>query len=88
MAGRGTPALFGGTQKIEVGLAAGPRVDDGGKVAREVVSDASIFRRKGKGKRERGLWGCDWLPEVHIEGVNIRRANVAQHQRRIVGSKP
>ncbi len=37
------PPLFRGTQEIEFRLAAGPRVNDGGKVARKVIRVALII---------------------------------------------
>ena len=46
------------TQKIEVGVTAGTRIDDGGKVAGKIVGvTACVIQGKGKGNLQREL-GC------------------------------
>ena len=58
-------------QKIEVGVTAGTRIDDGGKVTREVVGEALVVLVKRKGELERDLGFADQLavpPGLTIKG--------------------
>src|SRR6516165_1990155 len=77
-------------QKVQVGLATGTCVNDGGKIGREVIGNAAVELMKGEGELERDLGFINKLavPPGLTKKSNLASGSNSIQKRLAVGGEP